>query len=437
MIDRLPPAWREKLGSGLFRNTLALLSGTVVTQAIIFLASPLLSRIFGMDDFGDLANFNAWVAVLALLSNLRYEHAIIVANGRKHISRVVALSVLLSVASFGVYLLCAVYIHEFYQGTGYLSHLRRVVLFIPIGTLAVCVTSVFIQLNVKTGRFKRVAAVSAIQIPVTLAPQIILGRLGTEHALIFGTVAGYVVSSLVYFRYFLQEERLGELRAALSLVHLRATARQHLDFPRYTLPADTITVVSQQFIPVFVLALFGPAVAGLYAFAIRIVRVPLLVVSSAVSGALRKEASDRVHAGRELSSLFSGTARTLAGLSVIPFVVVALFAKPLFAVVFGPQWIDAGKVVQILSPGILLEFVAVPLTIFFLVTNSQWYTLAIQASGFALLVGALVLGRYYLHDFLTVCYVVTGVMTTVNLASIVLAAKVAGARTVRTPAEVV
>src|SRR5207302_3912399 len=105
------------------------------------------------------------------------------------------------------------------------------------------------------------------------------------------------------------------------------------NFPRYMLGADAIAIVVQQFVPVFVLALFNPAVAGLYSFSIRIVRVPMLVVSTAVGGALRKEAIDHVHANESLSGLFSVTVRTLAAVSLIPFVLVLLFGKQIFAVV--------------------------------------------------------------------------------------------------------
>lgn len=435
VIARFFPSWRTQLQSGLVKNTLALISGTVVTQAIVFLASPILSRVFAPEDFGNLANFNAWVAILTLLSNLRYEHAIIVAKGRKNVSRVVALTGLLSLASVCAYLVIAVIFFLFYHGSGYLAHLKNIVLLIPIGTLAVCLTSILIQLNVKMGRFKRIASVTAAQIVFTLVPQIVLGRLHVEHALIIGTIVGYCFSGLLFAWFFVREGSARRIPGGVRVVNLRATARQHLNFPRYTLPADAITIASQQFIPVFVLALFNPAVAGLYAFSVRAVRVPLIVVSTALAGALRKEAIDRVHSGRSLAGLFSATASSLAVLSLAPFIIVLLFAKPIFTTVFGDRWIDAGRVVQILSPGILLEFISLPLAVFFLVTNTQRYTLAIQLTGFVLLVGALLLGRHRYGDFLSTCYLVSGVMVLVNLASIVLAGRVAGVGVLPTAVE--
>jgi teichuronic acid exporter len=417
--------WRRvSLKSAFLNNTLALVSGTVVTQVIVFLASPVLSRIFGLEDFGNLANYNAWVTVLALLSNLRYEHAIIVAKGREKTDRAIALTALLSLLSFLLYSVVATAIHFFYHGAGYLAELRRIILFIPFGTLAVCISSLFIQFNVKIGRFKRLASVAALQVVFTVMPQVLLGKLRVEHALIIGTIVGSLSSGTVFVCLFLREESVRDIRAGMHAARLYATAREHLNFPRYTLAADAINVVAQQFIPVFVLALYSPSVAGLYAFSIRVVRVPMIVLSTAVTGALRKEAIDLVHDGRSLAGIFRITLRTLALISLLPFVVVLLFAKPIFSVVFGHQWGDAGHLVQILSPGILLEFVALPFAVFFLVTNTQRYTLGIQTVGFLLLVLALYVGKHYFESFNTTCYLVSAVMVLVNTMSILLAAKV-------------
>ncbi|HVT40283.1 MAG TPA: oligosaccharide flippase family protein [Gemmatimonadaceae bacterium] len=381
--------------SAYLKNTLALLSGTFVTQAIVFIASPILSRIFGLEDFGNLANFNAWVSLLMLFGNLRYEHAILVAKGPEKTGQAIALTALLSLASFVAYALIAAGIYFFFHGAGYLAHLKSIVLFIPFGTLSLSLSSLFIQFNVKSGRFKRLASVTAMQVAVALVPQVLLGKLHVRHALILGTIVGCVFSAAVFAWFFVREEGMRGVRAGMSAASLRATAREHLNFPRYTLAADAVTVVSQQFIPVFILALFNPAVAGLYAFSIRVVRVPLIVLSTAVAGALRKEAIDLVHGGRSLAGLFSVTVRSLALISLLPLVVVLLFAEPLFGFVFGHQWTGAGRVVQILSPGILFEFIALPLTTFFLVTNTQRYIFAIQVGGFVLLVLALFAGKRY------------------------------------------
>lgn len=410
----------------MIKNSVALISGTVAAQAIVFLFSPILSRVFGLADFGDLANYNAWVAILALLSSLRYEQAIIVAKGRENTNRVIALTGVLSSLSFVIYVTIAILLRVFYTGNGYLRDLQRIVLFIPVGVLTVCVSSLFVQFNVKTGHFRRLAIVATVQVISTVLPQIALGVLHVRHALIIGTIVGYAFSGSMLAWMFFEDHRLAEFLTLASWRRLRLTALEHLNFPRYMLPGEGLGIIVQQFVPVFVLALFNPAVAGLYSFSIRVIRLPLVVVSTAVGGALRKEAIDKVHEGESLVGLFSGTVKSLFLLSLIPFAIVLFFGVQVFTIVFGQQWAEAGRVVQILSPGILFEFVALPLSAFFLVTSTQRYTFAIQLAGFLALVSALFIGRHFFMSFPATCFLISAVMIVVNLATIVLAGKVAG-----------
>ncbi len=426
MLRQIAQGVRTAAGSSLLKSSMALISGTVVTQAIVFLFSPVLSRIFSLGDFGNLANYNAWVSICALLSSLRYEHAIIIARGRESTQAVLALTAVLCLASVVVYGLIGGVIHFSPVGSGYLNAIRGFVLIIPLGVLSIGVSSALIQLNVKAGRFKRLAAVTVAQVVFTVISQIALGLLHVAHGLIVGAISGSLLSGAVLARLSARDGDFAGLRRTLTLSRLRATAAQYVNFPRYTLAADALAVVGQQFTPVFLLALFNPAAAGLYAFSIRIVRVPLLVVSTAINAVLRKDGVDHLDKEGNLQSLFKTIVRSLILLGFVPFAVILLFGDRLFSVVFGAQWAEAGRVVQILSPGILLEFIAYPLSVFFIITGSQRYAFAVQLVGFVSLLAALLLGRHYLHGFIGTCYLISAVMVLVNLASIILTSRVSG-----------
>ena len=58
------------------KNVLTLISGVALAQAIPILLSPLLSRIYTMEDFGEYAIYNSFISVLIILSTARFEYAI-------------------------------------------------------------------------------------------------------------------------------------------------------------------------------------------------------------------------------------------------------------------------------------------------------------------------------------------------------------------------
>src|SRR5690348_16965438 len=102
------PTLRGRLvRNALIQNAASLISGTIVTQLIVFACSPILSRFFSPEDMGAFANYTAWVAVLALVSSLRYEHAIAVAPNDAHSDRALVLTTVLSLGSAVIFAVLA------------------------------------------------------------------------------------------------------------------------------------------------------------------------------------------------------------------------------------------------------------------------------------------------------------------------------------------
>lgn len=420
------PTWLGKrLAPGSFvRSATALVSGTLVSQAIVFLLSPFLSRIFTPADFGHLANYNAWVSVLALVSNARYEHAIIVARGRIAMNRVLALTLLLSAVGTLVIALAATAIVLADPQHGYLGEIKDVVLFMPPAVAATVVISALTQFAIRRGHFKRLAWLSVLQVGVTLVLQIVLGWARVPHGLVIGALGGALVGCTAFVIAHLRKNRVRHVTREMSAEQLRTVALEYVNFPRYSLPADGINVVIQQFVPVFLTALFGPVVAGLYAFSTRVIRVPAFVVSTSVSTVLRKRAADHLQREGSLVRLLDKTVWSLLALAAGPFLIMGLFAHEIFAVVFGPEWRDAGTIVRILTPGMLLEFVAFPLTVFFLVTQTQRLAFRVQVMNLATLAAAFLGGKYLWDSFFTTCVVLSAGMILVNVTAIILARRV-------------
>jgi len=401
------------------------MTGSIFAQVVLLLSSPVLTRLFGFADFGALANYNAWVSILALLGGLRYEHAIIVARDDESTRRIILLAVALTLASSGIYAVIAAVIHSRPTEWGYLRDILGIVLLIPVGVLVANLSSILVQLSVRAGLFQRLAIIAGVQAIVGVTIQITLGMLGVDNGLIIGTLIGSVLYGVILAGLLLRDGAFAGLRAVLTASNLRKTAWEYSSFPRYALGADALGLVTLSFTPVLISAFFNPALAGVFAFSIRVVRLPMLVISTAIAGVLRKEGIDQLRRTGSIYSLYRSIVIGLLAVGLVPCIVMLLFGPEIFGVVFGAEWSEAGRVVQILSPGILLEFVAFPLTTLYLITGRQRITLKLQLIGTSLLFGAIAFGSAVLDDFMATCFLIAGVMVIVNLASIALAGHVA------------
>src|SRR5690606_22350860 len=96
----------------------------------------------------------------------------------------------------------------------------------------------------------------------------------------------------------------------------------------------------------------------------------------------------------ELFEITLAIAKKLAMLSLVPFLIVLLLAKPIFLLFFGKEWGDSGEFCSILSFYLVTQFIAAPLMNSLIVLKKQSKTLFIH--GFRLFA---ILGIYYISKF--------------------------------------
>jgi O-antigen/teichoic acid export membrane protein len=142
-----------------------------------------------------------------------------------------------------------------------------------------------------------------------------------------------------------------------------------------------MSAATVQLVPVVLLELLGASGAGLYALAARVVRGPLAVLSTSMSTLVRSEAAIHFERHGSLHSLLASAVIGPALFAGGPMLALLLFGPHLFAFVFGEAWREAGRVAQVLSPGLFLEFVAMPVGAFFLVTENQRRLLQLRVFG--------------------------------------------------------
>ena len=95
-VEETPATWRANLRAGrrnlaarlvpggFYHSILLLFSGTAAGQAIQVACIPLLTRLYSPEDFGTFALFVSIVSLLATISALRYEVAILLPRLESH-----------------------------------------------------------------------------------------------------------------------------------------------------------------------------------------------------------------------------------------------------------------------------------------------------------------------------------------------------------------
>lgn len=382
MIGRFKPR------SEFARNVVTLMTGTTVAQAIPVAISPILTRLYGPEDFGALALFIAITAIFGAIANARYELAIMLPSEDEDALNIAALGLLISSALSVILLFVAI---SFNSRICTLLGNDHIGPWLYLAPLTVFFTGLFNVLNYYNNRIKRykdIAQASMVKAVVLATVQLAAGVLRAGAG---GLVAGQVASSL-FANAKLLRNTLGraDWRRVITLERMRQQGRRYRDFPLFSMPAILANTLAQHLTNILISAYFNVATLGQYALVQRVLGMPSSLVGTAISQVFFQQATvERQRTGKAVNA-FDGTVKKLALLSAPSFLLLMLVAQELFALVFGERWRIAGHYAQVLAPFFAIRFIVAAVTTINSVFEKQKISLAWQLLLLASALGSII-----------------------------------------------
>jgi O-antigen/teichoic acid export membrane protein len=352
--------------SSFLRKWWLLASGTIMGQALVVISSPLLTRLVTPEEFGLFAVFSALVGIAGAAAGLRYEYAVPLAAADEDAAAIAAVVVLTSAAlatlAAGLVWLCGGWFVERLDAAPLAPWLWLLppAIFVWGGGSALSYWSVR----------HHTYGVSAINRTLQLGAQT-AGQLGAAFAgwgapgLIIGYLLGYLTRLGHYVALLPAADR--RMLFAWRWQRWRAVAREHWRYPAFSLPSSLLAQIIQLGPAIIIAAMFGPAVAGFFALAQRVVGLPIRMVSEAAGQVFLGELRGLERPA--LRRLFRRTVMLFAGLGIAGMLPLLLFAPPLFEFVFGDGWAEGGVLVQLLVPLYIARFIDLPVSQLFNVLN--------------------------------------------------------------------
>lgn len=351
-----------------FLRSVIVTAGSVsVSQILIVIATPFLTRWYGPEDFGLLAILTGIVSILAVLSSVRYAQALPIAQSdveRTHI--LILCNSITAVVAFIIVVVLLIYqsalgVREDESGFG------DIIWLIPIGFIAVGLHNTYRLIYLSRKIFPMVAFSQIFKTITTIGIQFLLisfGGLG----LAVGFVAGFGMSALV-----LIIPALGKIykeRPEVSWQDIRSVADRYRKFPIYSVWAGVINNISQ-YLPYFVLPIyFGAAGAGFFLLAQRMVFAPISFVVRGTADVFIPYAAEAQKNGI-LGDLVAKLVKNMATLTAIPVVILAATSPAIFLWAFGEAWELSGTLAQVLVASVYFNAIGNPLTRLFAVLERQ------------------------------------------------------------------
>jgi len=330
-------------------NVITLMSGTAISQAIMLVGTPFLTRIFTPGEFGVFALYIAIVGIITVVSSWKYELAIMLPQEEKDAQALLFLSTIaVFITAFVVFLVILIFRPLIARLT---DNIDTFIWILPLGVLASGLLQVFTTWGARKEFFKTVSSSRIVQSTTTIFGQAGLEISGVSSlGLIWGNFSGTLIAVFMLVIHSVRKNTL-HLRqiSRQSVLH---NMREYQNFPKYQSFSVLINAISQHLPVILLTFFFSPAIAGFFSLTNRALNTPARLIGGSVRPVYYQRAS-RIFAEKcSIGQILSKSTVNLAAVSIVPYLIVGLFARKIFAVLFGAEWLISGIYAQILMVSI-------------------------------------------------------------------------------------
>ena len=386
------------------RNVTTLAGGVTVAYGVTVLASPVTSRLFDPQAFGMAALFTSAASVIGMVATLRYEMALVLPKKEED-----------AVALFGVcgivlfLMSLATFVFVFFFGSHLLSwakaeELNPYLLFFPAYVFLLGLERLIQFWNTRHKRFELVAKSRILTTVPTAAAEICGGLAGFTTAgnlVILRTVSLIVAPFCMLWKLFSNE--LATLVRMWPKGGFWRVSRRYRKFPLFDSWAAFLNSISWNIPLILMPAFFGPSEAGLFAKALFLLYLPVLLIGQSVGQVLLQSAAEKRKNRYELQELIQGLFHRMITFAILPLTLIGVIGPEIFTICLGDWWTASGTYARIICPWLLMLLLFSSIRTLYQVLERQGIGLALNLVLFGLRLAALIIGGVVFCDpYLTV-----------------------------------
>lgn len=371
------------------RNIMALMSATFVAQILNYLLAPVITRLYTPEEFAELGIFLRIVGIGAALATLRYEQALPVVKNDSHSFRLFrfVLRVIGIVSAVSALLIIIPFLTD--------DNLEGYIMYglIPLG---IGLTAYFALGTNWLLRFKRVSIIGWTRVLNALGASLFkivfgffqIGYLG----LIYGTVIGLFVGVFPIYKVTRKDQnkymipRKSKRNAIIAL--------NYIDFPKINLPHGILDYSRDLIVAILFLYLFSKEEYGLYDHSFRMLRIPLILVGTALGQMFFQRCAEMINKGQNVRPLILKSLKMLVLIAIVPFGLLALYGEEIFAFVFGAEWRGSGIFSEIMAFWFAMNFIISPITSLPLILRRQASFFKLAIFGTVLMIASILFPVY-------------------------------------------
>lgn len=385
--------------STFFGNVAKVGTGSAIAQIIALACAPILTRLYAPEAFGLLGMFLAVMAVLSTTATFRYDLALILPKLDSAAWALLKVAALVTVGVVFVTFLTTFPFRHLLAGLFDTPGLEAYFILIPILILGAGWLALASGWAIRVKDFGSLGRTTISSSVAGNAFKIGAGFIG------FGGGALIIATAFQQWFHFLALSF--RLRPKIPLERRSLSegwhqAKLYSEFPKYRMPQDALSIFANQ-IPNLLLALFfSPVIVGLYLLTVRVIQAPAGVLRESVRKVFYQKVAETNHQKGDLVGLVDRMTLIMAAFSVPAILVFIFFGPQIFGLVFGEQWLEAGRYSRYVIVMIALGLCNVPGVAAVTAIGKNKELLFFGVFSALVRIVAIIVGGYYLSPEATV-----------------------------------
>lgn len=382
-----------KLNNDFSKSVTTLVTGTVLSQLIVFALSPIISRLYTPEETANFSIYTRIILFVATLATARFESALALPKRNEHAFSLYRLIVQLVIISFfASILLSVIYVS---LGIGKSSE-SFIYLMVPFGFAPLCMMNIGNGWAMRLGQFKEISRLRMLNSLSMNFSNVLFGWLGLGYK---GLILAYIIGVSLPGAWFTRKYHLLKLKYNdfAFRKRKRIIGKTYIDFPKVNLPHALMDITRELLIVFFILLFFNKNVLGSYDFSFKMLKLPLTVIGGAIGQVYFQKIAEKKNKDESLFEITILTMRNLFLISIIPFSVLFIWGEELFSFVFGKEWALAGKYSEMMAPWLMINLIVSPVSQLPVVLGKLRAFFWVGLTGSLLLIGFLS-SPYFFHD---------------------------------------
>ncbi len=348
----------SKLKGDFAKSVMTLVTGTVLSQIIVFALSPIISRLYSPEETANFSIYTRIIVFVSTIATARFESALALPKRNEHAFSLYRLIVQLVIISFFVSILVSI----LYVLVGREKSADSFIyLLIPFGFAPLCMMNIGNGWAMRQGQFNEISRVRMLNSLSMNLSNVLFGWIGLGYK---GLILGYIIGVSLPAVWFTRKYHLLRLKYKdFSLKkRKRVIGKSYMEFPKVNLPHALMDITRELLIVFFILLFFNKNILGSYDFSFKMLKLPLTVIGGAIGQVYFQKIAVKKNNGESLYEITIQTMRNLFLISIIPFSILYFFGENLFSFVFGKEWTLAGKYSEIMAPWLMMNLIVSPIS---------------------------------------------------------------------------